>query len=85
MRTKGKNIDSPAERFHAKCKVFANFFSKGNIRVTVADVDSITNIYNASDRPPTREDVIRVAATVTIANSPSHMGSEVIRCIQQFP
>ena len=80
LRTKGEYIDEPAERFHSECEVSTNFFSEGNIRVTIVDVDPIANIYNDSGCPPGREGVIRVAKVMR-GGSPSHVCSEVIRCI----
>jgi hypothetical protein len=80
VRTKWETVDEPAERFHAKCKVFADSFSEGDVRVIIADVDPITNIYDDPARPPS---VIRaLAGRLTMEHLPSHMYKKVIRCTQ---
>ena len=52
MRTKGETIDEPAERFHAESKVSIDFLSEGEVRIIMADVNPITDVYNDSGRPP---------------------------------
>ena len=80
VRTNGESIDEPAEWFHAKCKVSTDSFSESDVGVIIADVDTITNIYDDSACPPI---VIRALATkLTMEDLPSHMRKEVIRCIQ---
>jgi hypothetical protein len=80
VRTKWETVDEPAERFHAKCKVFADLFSEGEVGVIIADIDPITNIYDVSARPPSVFKAL--VAKLMVENLPSYMYKEVIRCIR---
>jgi len=48
LRTNRETVDKPAERLKAERKVFSDPFGKGDVRVIIANVDPITNIYHDS-------------------------------------
>ena len=52
LRTNGENINRPAEWFYAEHKAITRFFSNTDVRVIIANVDPITNIYDGSSCPP---------------------------------
>jgi len=69
LRTKGKTIDEPAERFHAERKVFDDSFSEGDVIDITADINPIANIHNNSGRPP--------GSVIIYQSSESEVGDEV--------
>jgi len=52
LRTKGKTIDEPAERFPAERGVSSDSISEGGVRGITTDINPISNIYMDSGRPP---------------------------------
>ena len=52
MRTKRECIDEPTVWLYTERKVFNDSLSEGDVRIVIADLDPITNIYGDSGRPP---------------------------------
>ena len=89
LRTKGKSIDEPTIRFYAERKVSNDPLSEGDVRIIIADVDPIANIYDDSGRPSGRGIVgtvigsIRLVAILEMDDPLFYVCTEVIGCTQQ--